>query len=132
MADEPTRAIDDYCSRTARSRRRTSFKARTRSSPAPFLYDEADGRLPGLLGPPGGASCVDWSEDWHTICEWELPFAKWFIGGQLNVADNCLDRHVEAGRGDKVAFHWEGEPGDTPHDHLRRAARRGAALRQRR
>ena len=41
------------------------------------------------------------------------PFAKWFVGGELNVAYNCLDRHVEAGRGDKVAIHWEGEPGDT-------------------
>ena len=41
------------------------------------------------------------------------PFAKWFVGGTLNVAYNCVDRHVEAGRGDQVAFHWEGEPGDT-------------------
>ena len=56
---------------------------------------------------------MDWSEEWHTICEWELPFAKWFVGGQLNVAENCLDRHVAAGRGDKVAFYWEGEPGDS-------------------
>jgi acetyl-CoA synthetase len=43
----------------------------------------------------------------------ELPYAKWFVGGQLNVSANCLDRHVDAGRGDKVAIHWEGEPGDT-------------------
>src|SRR5215204_1648421 len=56
---------------------------------------------------------VSWSKDWHTICEWELPFAKWFLGGELNVSYNCLDRHVEAGKGTKVAFHWEGEPGDT-------------------
>ena len=42
-----------------------------------------------------------------------LPFAKWFVGGKLNVAVNCLDRHVDAGLGDRVAFHWEGEPGDT-------------------
>ena len=47
--------------------------------------------------------------------EWELPFAKWFVGGRLNVAYNCLDRHVEAGHGDQIAFHWEGEPGDVPH-----------------
>ncbi len=47
------------------------------------------------------------------MLEWELPFAKWFVGGQLNVSYNCLDRHVAAGRGDRVAFHWEGEPGDT-------------------
>jgi acetyl-CoA synthetase len=56
---------------------------------------------------------LDWAQHWHTICEWKLPFAKWFVGGTLNVAHNCLDRHVDAGRGDKVAYHWEGEPGDT-------------------
>ncbi len=47
------------------------------------------------------------------MSSWELPFAKWFVGGTLNVSVNCLDRHVDAGRGDQVAFHWEGEPGDT-------------------
>ena len=45
--------------------------------------------------------------------EWNPPWVKWFEGGQLNASYNCLDRHVEAGGGDKVAFHWEGEPGDT-------------------
>ncbi|MGZ4762025.1 MAG: acetate--CoA ligase [Ilumatobacteraceae bacterium] len=59
------------------------------------------------------ADLLTWTTDWHTICEWELPFAKWFVGGELNVSYNCLDRHVEAGRGDKVAFYWEGEPGDS-------------------
>ena len=48
------------------------------------------------------------------MLDWDdAPFAKWFVGGQLNVAYNCVDRHVEAGHGDQVAFHWEGEPGDT-------------------
>ena len=47
------------------------------------------------------------------MLEWDLPFAKWFVGGKLNVAVNCVDRHVDAGLGDRVAFHWEGEPGDT-------------------
>ena len=56
---------------------------------------------------------VTWFEPWKTVCDWELPFAKWFVGGKLNVSYNCLDRHVEAGRGDRVAYHWEGEPGDT-------------------
>jgi acetyl-CoA synthetase len=56
---------------------------------------------------------LDWATDWHTALEWELPDAKWFVGGTLNAAYNCVDRHVLAGRGDKVAFHWEGEPGDT-------------------
>jgi acetyl-CoA synthetase len=57
---------------------------------------------------------LDWAKDWDQVLDWSNPpFAKWFQGGQLNVAYNCLDRHVAAGRGDRVAIHWEGEPGDT-------------------
>jgi acetyl-CoA synthetase len=57
---------------------------------------------------------LDWFKEWTQVLDWSKPpFAKWFVGGQLNVAYNCLDRHVAAGRGDRVAFHWEGEPGDT-------------------
>jgi len=52
---------------------------------------------------------LDWAEPWTRALEWEPPFAKWFVGGRLNVAVNCVDRHVEAGLGDRVAFHWEGE-----------------------
>ncbi|MDQ1376988.1 MAG: acetyl-CoA synthetase [Acidimicrobiaceae bacterium] len=59
------------------------------------------------------AKALDWFKPWDTVLEWDLPFAKWFVGGKLNVSYNCLDRHVAAGRGDRVAFHWEGEPGDT-------------------
>ena len=59
------------------------------------------------------ALALDWAEEWQTILEWDLPFAKWFVGGRLNVAQNCLDRHVDAGHGDQVAYYWEGEPGDT-------------------
>ena len=57
---------------------------------------------------------LDWAKEWDEVLDWSNPpFAKWFVGGQLNAAYNCLDRHVAAGRGDKVAIHWEGEPGDT-------------------
>ncbi|RKR89770.1 acetyl-coenzyme A synthetase [Micromonospora pisi] len=57
---------------------------------------------------------LDWAKPWDQVLDWSNPpFAKWFVGGELNVAYNCLDRHVAAGRGDKVAIHWEGEPGDT-------------------
>ncbi|GAA0737857.1 acetate--CoA ligase [Dactylosporangium roseum] len=57
---------------------------------------------------------LSWAKEWDQTLDWSNPpFAKWFVGGKLNVAYNCLDRHVEAGRGDKVAIHWEGEPGDT-------------------
>jgi len=60
-----------------------------------------------------GRERVTWFEPFTAVLEWELPYAKWYLGGKLNVAYNCLDRHVEAGRGDKIAYHWEGEPGDT-------------------
>lgn len=60
------------------------------------------------------AGRLDWARPWQQVLDWSRPpFAKWFVGGQLNVAHNCLDRHVAAGRGDRVAYHWEGEPGDT-------------------
>ncbi|HET8784733.1 MAG TPA: acetate--CoA ligase, partial [Candidatus Limnocylindrales bacterium] len=56
---------------------------------------------------------LDWDEPFTTALEWDLPFAKWFVGGKLNIAYNCVDRHVKNGLGDKVAYHWIGEPGDT-------------------
>ncbi|WP_328875438.1 acetate--CoA ligase [Streptomyces sp. NBC_00287] len=60
------------------------------------------------------AGQLDWDTSWQTVLDWsDAPFARWFEGGRLNVAHNCVDRHVEAGYGDQVAFHWEGEPGDT-------------------
>jgi acetyl-CoA synthetase len=77
-----------------------------------FLYDEAAADYQGFWARQA-AELLDWDQDWHTICEWNLPYAKWFVGGKINVSFNCLDRHVLAGRGDKVAIHWEGEPGDT-------------------
>jgi len=56
---------------------------------------------------------LSWFTPFGETLEWDLPFAKWFVGGELNVAYNCVDRHVERGLGDKVAYHWIGEPGDT-------------------
>jgi acetyl-CoA synthetase len=76
------------------------------------IYDEAERDFEGFWARQA-ADLLDWTEEWHTILEWNLPFAKWFIGGTLNVSFNCLDRHVAAGHGDQVAYHWEGEPGDT-------------------
>ena len=77
-----------------------------------FLYDEAARDYQGFWARQA-SELLDWSEDWDTICEWNLPYAKWFVGGKLNASYNCLDRHVLGGRGHKVAIHWEGEPGDT-------------------
>ena len=60
-----------------------------------------------------GRERISWDTPFDTTLEWDLPFAKWFVGGKLNLAYNCVDRHVEAGLGDKVAYHWIGEPGDS-------------------
>ena len=76
------------------------------------LYDEAGGDDLGFWARQA-ADLLDWDKDWDTICDWQLPYAKWFVGGRINAAHNCLDRHVAAGRGDRVAIHFEGEPGDT-------------------
>jgi acetyl-CoA synthetase len=77
-----------------------------------FLYDEANEDYEAFWARQA-SELVAWDTSWDTICEWNLPYSKWFVGGKLNVSYNCLDRHVIAGKGDKVAFHFEGEPGDT-------------------
>ena len=60
------------------------------------------------------AATLEWEQPWTTALDWsDAPFVKWFDGGKINVAVNCVDRHVAAGRGDQVAYHFEGEPGDT-------------------
>src|SRR5213592_4730345 len=57
-----------------------------------------------------GRNRVTWFEPFSELYEWEPPYSKWYLGGKLNVCFNCVDRHVEAGAGEKVAFHWEAEP----------------------
>jgi len=56
---------------------------------------------------------LTWDKSWSAALEWDIPYAKWFVGGKLNASVNALDRHVAQGRGDRVAFYFEGEPGDT-------------------
>ncbi len=74
--------------------------ARAEQDPEAFWAAEAEQR-------------ISWARPWDTVLEWDLPYAKWFSGGQLNAAYNCVDRHVERGIGAKVAYYWEGEPGDS-------------------
>ena len=79
---------------------------------------------------------LEWAKDWDRVLDWDQPpFAKWFTGGELNVAANCLDRHVANGLGDRVAIHFEGEPGDSRAvtyaellDEVKRAANALTAL----
>src|ERR1043165_5748886 len=60
----------------------------------------------------GWARQLHWYKPWKKTLEWKAPYAKWFIGGKLNVSDNCLDRHITTARRAKAALIWEGEPGD--------------------
>ena len=57
-----------------------------------------------------GRERISWFEPFTKLYEWDAPYAKWYLGGKTNVTYNCVDRHVEQGRGDKVAYYWEGEP----------------------
>ena len=74
------------------------------------IYKEASDDYEGFWARQ--AEALEWSKKWDTVLEWDPPWVKWFSGGRLNVSINCLDRHL-AQNGDRVAFHWEGEPGDT-------------------
>ncbi len=76
------------------------------------LYEQADRDFEGFWGDQA-RKYVTWSKDFDQVLDWsDAPFAKWFVGGELNVAVNCVDRHVDAGHGDRVALHFVGEPGD--------------------
>ncbi|WP_067718592.1 acetate--CoA ligase [Nocardia yamanashiensis] len=76
------------------------------------LYDRAAADREGFWAEQ--AQRLHWHEPWTRVLDWDdAPFAKWFVGGKLNVAYNCVDRHVLDGHGDQVAIHWEGEPGDS-------------------
>jgi acetyl-CoA synthetase len=96
-----------------------SISERAEADPEGFWAEQAD-RL-------------SWFRRWETVMEWTPPWVKWFTGGRLNASYNCLDRHVEAGGGDKVAYYWEGEPGEertiTYRDLLDEVSRFANALR---
>ena len=94
----------------------------TRTFPPPEEFAKEANAQPGIYAEAESdplafwatqAKQLTWDTPWTDVLEWNLPFAKWFVGGKLNVAVNCVDRHVAAGLGARVAFHWEGEPGDT-------------------
>ena len=76
------------------------------------LYEAASADYVGFWERQGRER-LSWSKPFRETLEWDLPFAEWFVGGELNVAYNCVDRHVERGLGDRVAYHWIGEPGET-------------------
>ncbi|MFZ9751173.1 MAG: acetate--CoA ligase [Candidatus Nanopelagicales bacterium] len=84
----------------------------TQANAQPALYEEA--ATDRIKFWEMQARRLHWDTNWQQALDWsDAPFAKWFVGGKLNVAYNCVDRHVHAGNGDRVALYWEGEPGDT-------------------
>jgi acetyl-CoA synthetase len=76
----------------------------------PEIYERADADPEGFWADQ--AERLTWFKKWDRVMEWTPPWVTWFSGGTLNASYNCLDRHVEAGGGEKVAFYWEGEPGE--------------------
>jgi acetyl-CoA synthetase len=83
-----------------------------RANLGPDVYERAAADRLAFWAEQAGR--LSWDREWDEVLDWSNPpFAKWFVGGKLNVAYNCVDRHVEAGHGEQVAYHWEGEPGDT-------------------
>ena len=100
------RAIETLLDEERRFPPDPAFAAQANAQPGIYDVD------PDIFWEREARARVSWFEPFETLSEWELPFAKWFLGGKLNVAFNCVDRHVEAGLGERVAYYWEGEPGD--------------------
>jgi acetyl-CoA synthetase len=93
--------------RTFQPSKEFAEKANARSS----IYEEAE--QDRLKFWEKQAERLHWFKKWDEVLDWKPPFAKWFVGGKLNASYNALDRHVLEGRGERVAFYFEGEPGDT-------------------
>jgi acetyl-CoA synthetase len=102
--ETPSQAIDTYQLEERRYPPPPEFAARANAQPGIYerSFDE--------FWETEGRERIAWFEPFTKLYEWEPPYAKWYLGGKLNVAWNCLDKHVEEGRGDKVAYFWEGEP----------------------
>jgi acetyl-CoA synthetase len=125
--ETPSQAINTYQLEERRYPPPPEFAARANAQPE--IYDRGFDEF----WETEGRERVAWFEPFTKLYEWEPPYAKWYLGGKLNVAWNCVDKHVEAGRGDQVAYFWEGEPeGDrrelTYSDLLREVTKLANAL----
>ncbi len=110
MSDENVKTIDTLLEEHRSFAPPPEFVAQANCND-PEVYAKADADWEGWWA--GWAEKLDWDRKWDRVLEWDAPNAKWFTGGKLNASAQCLDRHVAAGHGDRVAFHFEGEPGDT-------------------
>ncbi|MDP3209384.1 MAG: AMP-binding protein, partial [Rhodoglobus sp.] len=107
----PSNSIDSLFNETRHFPPSAEFTAATVNDPA--VYDRAKSDREAFWA-DRARELVHWHKPFTEVLDWSnAPFAKWFADGELNVAYNCLDRHVEAGIGDRIAIHWEGENGDT-------------------
>jgi acetyl-CoA synthetase len=103
-----TQAIEALFEESRRFPPQPDFAAQANAQPG--IYEEAEKDYLAFWA--GWARKLEWMKPFTKIHEWNEPFAKWFYDGELNVSVNCLDRHVKAGKGDKIAYYYEGEPGD--------------------
>ncbi|HEX5400804.1 MAG TPA: acetate--CoA ligase [Pseudonocardiaceae bacterium] len=107
---EPSGTLDNLLTESRTFPPTTEFAAQANATAQ--LYADAEADREGFWA--AQADQLHWDTRWTQVLDWsDAPFGKWFVGGKLNVAYNAVDRHVDAGNGDRVAFHWEGEPGDT-------------------
>jgi acetyl-CoA synthetase len=105
---QPTEAIEALFNEVRRFPPPPAFAAQANAKPG--IYEEAERDYQAFWA--SWADKLEWMTPYTTVLEWKEPFAKWFTGGTLNASVNALDRHVVAGRGTRVAFYYEGEPGD--------------------
>lgn len=107
---EQSPALDNLLSESRTFPPSPEFAAQANATAEDFARAEADREAFWAAQ----ADRLHWDVRWNQVLDWsQAPFAKWFVGGKLNVAYNCVDRHVDAGYGDQIAIHWVGEPGDT-------------------
>src|SRR5437763_1869161 len=110
MATESNAALETFSQEDRRFPPPPAFTAKANVKD-PGIYERAAKDLEGFWAEQ--AKTLTWRKPFTKVLEWEAPYAKWFIGGELNISENCLDRHVKAGKGSQVAYYWEGEPGDS-------------------
>ncbi|MFT7516695.1 MAG: acetyl-CoA synthetase [Myxococcota bacterium] len=110
MSDSKTKTIDTLLHESRRFAPSTQFSAQANIN-SQAVVDEAHVDWQGWWAT--WADKLTWDKKWDSVLEWDEPFAKWFDGGKLNASVQCLDRHVDAGLGSRIAYYWEGEPGDT-------------------